>query len=89
MGNVLAILLGLICIAGGGWLLYAWWTPFVYFLKGFVGIFLIFLGLLIAAIGITEIRSAAEEKRLREELKAEELKAQQAVEEKKEEEKTE
>jgi predicted tellurium resistance membrane protein TerC len=88
MGNVLAILLGLICIAGGGWLIYFWWGPLVYFLKGFVGIFLVLLGLLIAAIGITELRSAAEERRLREELKAEELKAQ-AEEEKKEEEKTE
>ena len=87
MGNVLAILLGLICIAGGGWLIYVWWGPLLEFLKGFVGIFLVFLGLLIAAIGITELRSAAEERRLREELKAEELKAQ--AEEKKEQEKTE
>lgn len=86
MGNILAILLGLICIVGGGWLIYVWLTPFVYFLKGFVGIFLVLLGLLIAAIGVTELRSAAEERRLREELKAEELKAQQeAGEEKKEE----
>lgn len=86
MGNILAILLGIICIAGGGWLIYVWLTPFVYFLKGFVGIFLVLLGLLIAAIGVTELRSAAEERRLREELKAEELKAQQeAGEEKKEE----
>lgn len=86
MGNILAILLGIICIAGGGWLIYVWLAPFVEFLKGFVGIFLVFLGLLITAIGVTELRSAAEERRLREELKAEELKAQQeAAEEKKEE----
>jgi Na+-transporting methylmalonyl-CoA/oxaloacetate decarboxylase gamma subunit len=87
MGNVLAILLGLICIAGGGWLIKVWGAQVIAFLEGFVGIFLILLGLLIAAIGITELRSAAEERRLREELKAEELKAQ--AEEKKEEEKKE
>jgi len=83
MGNILAIVLGLIFIIGGGWLIYIWFTPFVFFLEGFVGIFLVLLGLLVAAIGITELRSAAEEKRLREELKAEELKSQEAGEEKK------
>ncbi len=84
MSNILAILLGLICIVGGGWLIAYWWDLVKEFLGGFVGIFLVFLGLLIAAIGVTELRSAAEERRLREELKAEELKAQQeAGEEKK------
>lgn len=85
MGNILAILLGIICIVGGGWLIVVWWDLVKAFLGGFVGIFLVLLGLLIAAIGVTELRSAAEERRLREELKAEELKAQQeASEEKKE-----
>ncbi|MBC7328212.1 hypothetical protein H5T87_08900 [bacterium] len=77
MGNILAILLGIICIVGGGWLIVYWWDLVKAFLGGFVGIFLVLLGLLIAAIGVTELRSAAEERRLREELKAEELKAQQ------------
>ncbi len=76
MGNILAILLGLLCIIGGGYAIYAWWDLVVQFLGGFVGIFLVLLGLLITAIGITELRAAAEERRLREELKAEELKAE-------------
>jgi len=74
MGKILAILGGLIAMAGGGYLLYLWWVPFKIVLKGVVPIVLIFGGLIALIAGISSMRDAARTKKLEEEAKSEEKK---------------
>lgn len=74
MGKFLAILGGLIAMAGGGYLLYLWWGPFKAVLKGVVPVVLIFGGLIALIAGISSMRDAARTKKLEEEAKSEEKK---------------
>ncbi|MBM3297401.1 MAG: hypothetical protein FJY83_07350 [Candidatus Aminicenantes bacterium] len=74
MGKILAILGGLIAMAGGGYLLYLWWQPFKDVLKGVVPVVLIFGGLIALIAGISSLRDAARTKKLEEEAKNEEKK---------------
>ncbi len=71
MGKILAIIGGLIAMAGGGYLLYRWWPAFVFVLKGVVPILLIFGGLIALIAGISSMRDAARTKKLEEEAKEE------------------
>lgn len=60
MGNVLAIVIGLVCAILGIVTLALWWAPFIYVLKGCLGITLFCGGALALAIGISEMRAAKE-----------------------------
>lgn len=71
MGKILAILGGLIAMAGGGYLLYRWWDAFKWLVKGIVPVALIFGGLIALIAGISSIRDAARTKKLEEEAKEE------------------
>lgn len=91
-GNVVALLAGLILFVGGAYLIYFWWGPFLAFLKGGIGLVLLFLGFLFAVFGYTGVKDEIEERRRERELKEmEEKEAAEAAattteEEKKEEE---
>jgi TRAP-type C4-dicarboxylate transport system permease small subunit len=71
MGKILAILGGLIAMAGGGYLLYRWWEAFKWILKGVAPVVLIFGGLIALIAGISSMRDAARTKKLEEEAKEE------------------
>jgi predicted membrane-bound spermidine synthase len=62
--KALTIILGLIFLAAGIVLIWVWRHPVLSFVKGGVAIALVFAGLGALIIGISEIKSAAEEKRL-------------------------
>lgn len=75
MGKFLAILGGLIAMAGGVYLLvWRWWMFFKMLAKGAVPLVLIFGGLIALIAGISSIRDAARTKKLEEEAKQEEKK---------------
>jgi TRAP-type C4-dicarboxylate transport system permease small subunit len=75
MGKFLAILGGLIAMAGGVFLLvWKWWMPFKIVVKGLIPPALIFGGLIALIAGISSIRDAARTKKLEEEAQKEEKK---------------
>jgi len=75
MGKFLAILGGLIAMAGGVFLLvWKWWMPFKIVVKGLIPPVLIFGGLIALIAGISSIRDAARTKKLEEEAQKEEKK---------------
>jgi hypothetical protein len=76
MGKYLAIIGGLIAIAGGIVLVaFVWWIPFLWLVKACIPPVLFFGGLIALIAGISSIKDAARTKQLEEEAKAEEKKA--------------
>jgi hypothetical protein len=76
MGKFLAIIGGLIAIAGGVVLVaFVWWAPFVWLVKACIPPVLFFGGLIALIAGVSSIKDAARTKKLEEEAKAEEKKA--------------
>lgn len=82
LGNVLALILGILCLGGGGYLIYFWWGPFKTFFKGGIGLVLLFFGFLVAVFGYTGIKDELEERRRERELKELEEKEEKEAEEK-------
>ncbi|OGD24602.1 MAG: hypothetical protein A2Y56_10940 [Candidatus Aminicenantes bacterium RBG_13_63_10] len=74
MGKFLAILGGLVAIAGGVFLLIRWWAAFKIVVLGVLPPALIFGGLIAVIAGISSIKDAARTKKLEEEAKEEEKK---------------
>ena len=75
MGKYLAIIGGLIAIAGGIVLVaFVWWIPFLWLVKACIPPVLFFGGLIALIAGISSIKDAARTKQLEEEAKAEEKK---------------
>ena len=70
MGKAIIILIGLVFIALGVWGIAAWPDAVLFFIKAMVALGLIIVGLGMLAFGISEIRSAAEERRLAAEVEA-------------------
>lgn len=70
MGKALIILLGLIAIGLGIWGIVAWSDAVLIAIKAMVALGLVVIGLGMLAFGISEIRSAAEERRLAAEVEA-------------------
>lgn len=62
--KALTIIIGLIFLAAGVVLIWLWSRPVLELIKGGVALGLVFTGLGALIIGISEIKSAAEEKRL-------------------------
>ncbi|HIE09646.1 MAG TPA: hypothetical protein EYP65_07325, partial [Armatimonadetes bacterium] len=62
LGNVLALILGIVLFVGGVWLIYFWWGAFKTFFKGGIGPVLLFLGFLFAVFGYTGIKDELEER---------------------------
>ena len=60
MGNMLAILIGAVCVVLGIVSLVGWWPLFVEVLMGCLGITLLCGGALALAIGISEMKAAKE-----------------------------
>ena len=68
MGKFLAILFGLIAVAGGIWLAVAvWWQEFYELVFGFIPPILFFGGLIALIAGISSIKDAKRTKQLEEE----------------------
>lgn len=68
MGKILAILLGLISIAGGAYLaIFVWWEEFYELVFGFIPPILFFGGLIALIAGISSIKDAKRTKQLEEE----------------------
>lgn len=87
MGKALAILGGLIAMAGGVYLvIYLWWEEFYELVFGFIPPILFFGGLIALIAGISGIKDARRTKKLEKETKEEEKKEVEKEEEKKEEE---
>lgn len=75
MGKILAIIFGLIAMAGGIVLvIFVWWREFYELIFGFIPPLLFFGGLIALIAGISSIRDAARTKKLEEETKKEEEK---------------
>jgi fatty acid desaturase len=75
MGKYLAIIGGLIAIAGGIVLVaFVWWSPFFWLVKACIPPVLFFGGLIALIAGISSIKDAARTKQLEEEAKTEEKK---------------
>jgi len=70
MGKAFIILFGLILIALGVWGIVAWWPEVLIVIKAMLVLCAVLLGLGMLAFGISEIRSAAEERRLAAEVEA-------------------
>jgi uncharacterized membrane protein len=82
MGKVLAIIIGLIAMAGGVILaVFVWWREFYELIFGCIPPILFFAGLIALVAGIAGIKDAMRTKKLEEEEKAEE---KEEAEEKKE-----
>jgi hypothetical protein len=72
MGKVLAIIIGLIAMAGGIILaVFVWWREFYELIFGFIPPVLFFAGLIALVAGITGIKDAMRTKKLEEEEKEE------------------
>lgn len=68
MGKFLAILFGLIAVAGGAWLAVAvWWQEFYELVFGFIPPILFFGGLIALIAGISSMKDARRTKQLEEE----------------------
>ena len=68
MGKFLAILFGLIAVAGGAWLAVAvWWQEFYELVFGFIPPILFFGGLIALIAGISSMKDAKRTKQLEEE----------------------
>lgn len=90
MGKVLAIIGGLIAMAGGVVLvIFVWWREFYELVFGFVPPVLFFGGLVALIAGISSIKDAMRTKKLEEETKEEVKEEEEKEEEEKEEEKVE
>jgi len=75
MKKILAIIVGLIAMAGGIVLvIFVWWREFYELVFGFIPPLLFFGGLVALIVGISGIRDAARTKKLEEETKKEETK---------------
>lgn len=75
MGKVLAIIGGLIAMAGGVYLvIFIWWREFYELVFGFIPPVLFFGGLIALIAGISGIKDAIRTKKLEEETKEEEKK---------------
>ncbi len=73
MGKFLAILIGLIAMAGGVYLaIFVWWREFYELIFGFIPILLFFIGLIAFIAGISSIKDAMRTKKLEEETPEEE-----------------
>ena len=80
MGKALAILGGLIAMAGGAALAVFVWRPeFVDLIKGCIPPILFFGGLIALIAGISSIKDAKRTKKLEEETQEEEVKAEEPV----------
>jgi hypothetical protein len=67
MGKWIAILLGVVLLALGVWGIWAWWYDIVWpFIAGGLVVMAIIVGLGAIAFGVSEVRSAAEERKLAE-----------------------
>ncbi|MCX6565306.1 MAG: hypothetical protein NTW38_02605 [Candidatus Aminicenantes bacterium] len=76
MGKILAVLGGLIAMAGGVALVaFVWWVPFKILIKGFIPPVLFFGGLIALIAGLSSFKDAARAKKLEAELKEDEKKA--------------
>lgn len=74
MGKIIAILGGLIAMAGSVLLLVlsqAWWIPFKMLVKGFIPPVLFFGGLIALIAGLSSLKDAARAKKLEAEVKEE------------------
>ena len=68
MGKILAILFGLIALAGGVYLaVFVWWQEFYEIVFGFIPPILFFGGLIALIAGISSIKDAKRTKQLEEE----------------------
>ncbi len=68
MGKFLAILFGLIAVAGGAWLAVSvWWQEFYELVFGFIPPILFFGGLIALIAGISSMKDAKRTKKLEEE----------------------
>jgi len=68
MGKFLAILFGLIAVAGGAYLaVYVWWQEFYELVFGFIPPILFFGGLIALIAGISSMKDAKRTKQLEEE----------------------
>lgn len=75
MGKFLAILIGLIAMAGGVYLaVFVWWREFYELIFGFIPILLFFIGLIAFIAGISSIKDAKRTKKLEAETLEEEKK---------------
>jgi len=75
MGKYLAIIGGLVAVAGGIVLVaFVWWKQFVWLVQACIPPVLFFGGLIALIAGISSIKDAARTKQLEEEAKAEEAK---------------
>ncbi|MFP4082979.1 MAG: hypothetical protein ACLFVG_09535 [Candidatus Aminicenantes bacterium] len=84
MGKVLAIIGGLIAMAGGIVLvIFVWWREFYELVFGFVPPVLFFAGLIAVIAGISSIKDAMRTKKLEEETKEEAEKEEEKKEEEK------
>ncbi|HOJ92521.1 MAG TPA: hypothetical protein PKW23_02520 [Dictyoglomaceae bacterium] len=72
VSKILIILLGIVCVALGIWGLVAWWSYFVKALMAGVPIFLVFLGIILAIFGYSELKTVLSEKKEKTEKKEEE-----------------
>lgn len=73
MGKFLAILIGLIAMAGGVYLaVFVWWREFYELVFGMIPPILFFFGLIAFIAGISSIKDAIRTKKLKEEPKEEE-----------------
>jgi len=76
MGKFLAVLGGLIAMAGGVVLVaLVWWPQFTCLVKGFIPPVLFFAGLIALIAGLSSFKDAARAKKLEAELKDDEKKA--------------
>ncbi len=83
MGKVLAILGGLIAMAGGAALaIFVWRPQFIVLIKGCIPPILFFGGLIALIAGISSIKDAKRTKKLEEETQEEEVKIEEPVVEK-------
>lgn len=73
MGKFLAILIGLIAMAGGVYLaVFVWWREFYELVFGMIPPILFFFGLIAFIAGISSIKDAIRTKKLKEEPREEE-----------------
>ena len=70
MGKALIILLGLVFVAIGIWLIILWHAQVAYVIAAMIALGFVIVGLGMLAFGVSEIRSAAEERRLAAEAEA-------------------
>lgn len=82
MGKIMAIIGGLIAMAGGVVLvIFVWWEEFYELVFGCIPPLLFFGGLIALIAGISSIKDARRTKKLEEETKAEDTKAEEKKEE--------